>query len=816
MHYTAATIASVLSPASQLVRPNDVIEHLLTDSRQLIDPARTLFFALQGAGRSGHLFLNELYDRGVRNFVVSEEAVFPNSDVNVFKVADPLVALQQLALFHRSHFSIPVIGITGSNGKTVVKEWLYQLLHQRYQLMRSPRSFNSQLGVPLSVWQMNTDHELAIFEAGISTVGEMEKLEGMIRPTIGVLTNLGEAHDEGFHSREEKLQEKLRLFDEAALVVIPHHLAPQNAVHEYITWGKEKEASVQVKAVRMEKGGAAVELNFKAQSIVLHIPFTDEASVQNAVTCFCVLMALRLNPLDFLEGFRQLHTVDMRLQLKHGLNDCLIVNDSYSADLTSLRIALQFLRQQSSGLSRTAVLSDFAQTGKPRQELYTEVVKLLNTYGIKKLVAIGAELNEFLQQHPAVDLQVQAYPSTEDFILEYKTSSFFREIILIKGARRFGFERIAALFEERRHQTVLEINLNAIVHNVKQYRSLLRPQTKMMAMVKAFAYGSGAAEIAGVLQAQSVNYLAVAYADEGVELVKAGIRLPIMVMNTEPSAFGAIGAHNLQPVLFSFELLAQWQSYLEEQGLQHYPVHIELESGMNRLGFLPDETERLATMLSTGNLLQVQSVFTHLAASEDPAQDAFTLQQARLFEQGITILKKHLSYSFLQHIANSAAIVRHPQLQLDMVRLGIGLYGVEVDGEDKLDLQPVATLRSTIAQIRKVPKGESVSYNRRGVVQKDSLIATVRIGYADGYSRRLGNGVGKMLVRGQLAPVVGTVCMDMTMIDVTGIAGVQEGDEVVLFGKGLPIESLAAAIGTIPYEIMTGISQRVKRVYYNE
>jgi Alr-MurF fusion protein len=816
MHYTAVTIASVLSPASQLKWPNDVIEHLLTDSRQLVDPAHTLFFALQGAGRSGHLFVQELYDRGVRNFVLPKDVHFSEMEANVFVVENTLAALQQLAAFHRNHFSFPVIGITGSNGKTVVKEWLYQLLHSRFQLVRSPRSFNSQIGVPLSIWQMSKEHELALFEAGISTVGEMDKLQAIIRPTIGVLTNLGEAHDEGFHSREEKLREKFRLFNASNLVVLPHHLAALKTNSSCITWGKEKEANVQLKAVRQEKSGSVIELGFKEQTTDLHIPFTDEASIQNAVTCFCVLLALKLNPSDYLEGFRQLHAVDMRLQLGHGFNDCLIVNDSYSTDISSLRIALQFMAQQSSGLSRTVVLSDFAQTGKPGQQLYGEVLKLLKIYDIKKLIAIGAELNEFLQQHHAGDVLVQTYPSTEDFILDFKSSSFFREIILVKGARRFGFERIAALFEERQHQTVLEINLNALVHNVKQYRSVLQPQVKLMAMVKAFAYGSGAAEIAGILQSQSVHYLAVAYADEGVELVKAGIRLPIMVMNTEPNAFQAIATHNLQPVLFSPGLLTKWEAYLQEQGLQNYPVHIELETGMNRLGFLPEQIQALATQLSTTKLLQVQSVFTHLAASEDPEQDAFTLHQAQLFEQGVATLKESLGYSFLQHIANSAAIVRHPQLQMDMVRLGIGLYGVEVAGGDQLDLHPVATLRSTIAQIRKVAKGESVSYNRKGVVQRDSLIATVRIGYADGYSRRFGHGVGKMLVRGQLAPVTGTVCMDMTMIDVTDIAGVQEGDEVILFGKGLSIEAVAASIGTIPYEIMTGVSQRVKRVYYNE
>lgn len=473
------------------------------------------------------------------------------------------------------------------------------------------------------------------------------------------------------------------------------------------------------------------------------------------------------------------------------------------------------MKQQSSGLKRTVILSDFFETGRSKKELYAEIAGLLQTYKIDKVVAVGAEIGQELAQ--LLDtVALQCYASTDDLILGFKTSSFFKEIILIKGARKFEFERVARLFEKKLHQTVLEINLSALTHNLKEYQKQLRPGTKIMAMVKAFAYGSGGAEIASVLQFHNVHYLGVAYADEGVELVKAGIRLPVMVMNAEESSFQAIVDYNLQPVIYSFHLLEQFENYLKGQGLSSYPVHLEIETGMNRLGFSLAEVEAVAKRIAANSLLAIQSVFSHLAASENESQDDFTLRQFHIFKQATGILESYISYPFLKHIANTAAIVRHPPLQMDMVRLGIGLYGIESDEENRLDLQAVATLRSTIAQLKPVKKGESVSYNRRGVVNRDSMIATVRIGYADGYSRQFSSGAGKMWVKGRLAPVIGSVCMDMTMIDVTDIADVAEEDEVVIFGSQLPVQQVAGWIHTIPYELMTGVSQRVKRIYFHE
>ncbi len=790
------------------------ISHLLHDSRRIQQPSSSLFFALKTGRNNGHRFVSEAYEAGVRAFVVSEAVTLP-ADAVVIVVADTLAALQTLAAWHRWQFTLPVIGLTGSNGKTVVKEWLYHLLQGDENIVRSPRSFNSQIGVPLSVWEIGPSHSLGIFEAGISTRGEMEKLQRVIRPTIGVFTNLGTAHSEGFASDAEKRQEKLALFSEAEIVIGPMDRL-QGLNRPTLTWSHKPGADVVVRSVETTGSGAVISVQFGQSNIRITIPFTDEASVQNAITCLCVLLYLKKDPGRFAPLFQTLHSVDMRLQLQHAINDCLLINDSYSADLSSLHIALHFLAEQSAGRKRTIILSDFFENEKKGLSLYAEIASLLQRNGVQKVYAIGEKTGAELPFLLSPEIELLRFASTQDFVAQFRSSAFAREIILLKGARAFGFEQIAALFEQKLHGTVLQINLTALAHNVKAYQKHLQPEVKIMAMVKAFSYGSGGAEIASVLQFQKVAFLGVAYADEGVELVKAGIRLPIMVLNPEAASFGAIVEHNLQPVLYSLLLLQAFEAYAKSQGITQYPVHLEVETGMNRLGFSTDNLVAAGASLAAGTTLQIVSLFSHLAASEDPAQDDFTQQQASRFQQAANRLQEQLPYRFLKHLANSAAILRHPHLQLDMVRLGIGLYGIDAEAGTALALETVATLRSTIAQIRAVPKGESVSYNRRGVVDRDSRIATVRIGYADGYSRRFSNGVGKMLVRGQMAPVVGTVCMDMTMVDVTGIGGVKEGDDVVVFGKELPVEEMAGWIDTIPYEIMTSVSQRVKRVYYYE
>jgi Alr-MurF fusion protein len=820
MAYSIQTFCSIIQGEFISQYGDDKIENLVYDSRRILQPSSSLFFALKTARNDGHKYLASAHKKGIRNFIVSEKPEKELTDSNVILVEDTLYALQELASLHRNNFSFPVIGITGSNGKTIVKEWLNHLLEEDYQVVRSPKSFNSQIGVPLSVWQINEQHTLGIFEAGISNPREMEQLERIIHPTIGVLTNIGEAHNEGFLDSTHKLAEKLLLFKNCAVLIARNkdvggkkELIEKNT--KLITWGSAESNVFVLNAILKQKERTEITLTYESLTNAIVIPFVDDASIDNAISCCCVMLVLGYNADTIRKRIANLHAIDMRLQLKHSFNDSLVINDSYSADVTSLKIALDFLKQQSSGLNRTVILSEFVESGKTNEELYTEIANLLNNYEIKKLVAIGERMIEQVKGRLSPSVSFQGYLSTDDFINEFRSSQFYQEIILIKGARKFEFERIASLFEKKLHQTVLEINLNALAHNLKEYQKLLQPSTKIMAMVKAFSYGSGGAEIASVLQFHNVDYLGVAYADEGMELVKAGISLPIMVMNAEESSFQSIVDYNLQPVIYSSDLLHKFEGYLREQGIKSYPVHLEIETGMNRLGFSISEVENLAKYIATSSL-QVQSVFSHLAASEDPLQDDFTKQQANTFNKAVEIINQSISYPFLKHLSNSAAIVRHPQLQMDMVRLGIGLYGVEIDNNQLLELIPVATLRSTIAQLKHLKKGETVSYNRKGVVNRDSIIATVRIGYADGYSRQFGNGTGRMLVTGKLAPVIGAVCMDMTMLDVTDIGDVSEGDEVILFGSQIPVQNVAKWINTIPYEIMTSVSQRVKRIYFHE
>ena len=819
--YSAAQICKITRGKFICQSGEQPIRYLVYDSRRISQPDASLFFALVTSQDDGHRFIEEVYKKGVRNFVV-QTPVKALAGSNIIQVADTLEALQVLAASHRRQFSYPVIAITGSNGKTIVKEWLNQLLQEDYRIVRSPRSFNSQLGVPLSVWQMQESHNLGIFEAGISRPGEMQKLKWIIQPEIGILTNIGEAHNEGFRDRAEKIKEKLFLFEDCSIVIYPgddRELADAfsligNARH--FSWGSREHNFFRLAGTVQTAQQTILNAIVGGKEFTLNIPFTDQASVENVISCCCLLLALGYRSTGLAEKISLLHAIDMRLQLRRSFNDCLLINDSYSADITSLRIALDFLQQQAANLKRTVILSEFMDSGMDERNLYEQVAAMLVQYRIDKVIAVGEHLAGMLSKVLPGEVLIEAHPSTEDFMARFRSSVFYREIILVKGARKFGFERIAQLFEEKKHQTVLEINLNALVHNLRQYQKLLRPGTKLMAMVKAFSYGSGGAEIASVLQSHHVNFLGVAYADEGADLVRSGISLPIMVMNAESSSFQAIVDHNLQPVIYSWDILKKFEAYLKEQGLNQYPVHVELDTGMHRLGFDVHEADSIAGYLVSSGSFHLVSLFSHLAGSEDVLFDEYTMEQAAQFEEAAALFRNRLGYDFLQHISNSAAIVRHPHLQKDMVRLGIGLYGVEVDGTDALDLQVVATLRSTIAQLREVGKGDAVSYNRKGVMKENALIATVRIGYADGYVRYFGNGRGQMMVRGRRVPVVGSVCMDMTMIDVTSVAGVKEGDDVIIFGQGLPVQEVAGWADTIPYELMTSVSQRVKRIYYHE
>ena len=813
------------------------IQELLLDSRKLIHPTQTLFFALGGMKLDGHTYIEDLYKRGVRNFVVTKE---PNietyPDANFVLVKDSFAALQKLAGFHRAKFSLPVIGITGSNGKTVVKEWLYQLLHEDYHIVRSPKSYNSQVGVPLSLWLINPENTLGIFEAGISEPGEMQKLEKIIRPNIGLITNIGEAHSAGFLSARHKTKEKLTLFVNADILIyckdypdINQSIAEINALSKgsdetenkikTFTWSLSAEADVQVTSVLHKDNHSYITCLYQGRELEFEIPFSDKASVENAIHCASVMLYLKREFSVIRERMKHLSRIAMRLEMKDAINNCSLINDTYNSDIGSLKIAIDFLKQQNQHPKKTVILSDILQSGRGEMDLYQEVASLLEECKVNRLIGIGPSLNrqkKLFEKNEA--LQFESYDSTEDFLKHLDSSSFTNEVILLKGARRFRFEVIGKFLEKKAHETVLEINLNALTHNLKIYQSLLKPETKIMAMVKAFSYGSGSFEIANTLQFNRVDYLAVAYADEGIELRKNGITLPIMVMNPELRSFEAMIQYNLEPEIYSLNLLEKFTEVLAllrngDDG--KYKIHIELETGMNRLGFNKEEIPELIERIRPNHQLQIASVFSHLAASEDKAYDDFTKEQIKNFETMSQSICDQFDYKILRHILNSNGITRHTKAQFDMVRLGIGLYGIDSSDKVNTKLLPVSTLKTTISQIKHVKKGDTVGYGRVGKVSKDKTIATVGIGYADGLSRKLSNKVGRMLVNGQLVPIIGNVCMDMTMLDITG-ANAQEGDEVIVFGSNPGVEEVAEAAETIAYEILTGISGRVKRVYFQE
>lgn len=823
--YTFSDIADMLQVTPVQAPHNPLIELLLTDSRKLVAPESTLFFTLHSTGRSANPFVVPLYEQGVRAFVVDEsfDAMKSCPDASFIVVQDVLEALQKLAKRHRVRFSLPVIGITGSNGKTVVKEWLYHLLNHSYQIVKSPKSYNSQVGVPLSVWQINNQHTLGIFEAGISQANEMERLNAMIRPSIGVITSIGEAHAAGFKNVEEKIDEKLRLFEGASALIYGSNdpvlkrkvtgFAQHHPGIKILSWGSSEENTVCVLETITHGTTTSIHCRYKKSLLHFNIPFADVASVSNALTCITLMLYLNIPENVIAEHLHHLPVVEMRLEMKEGINHCSVINDSYISDLTSLSIALDFLEQQHQHPKRTVFLSDIYQLRKDKDTTYRYVSALLNKKKIDRLIAIGEDLMERREWFNKIP-EVHFFSDTESFLNAYPTFNFQHETILLKGARVFGFERIVSLLETKTHDAVFEINLSALRNNLRYYQNQLR-NTRLMVMVKAFSYGTGSFEIANILQHAKVDYLAVAYPDEGVELRQAGVRLPIMVMNPEEAGFDNMVKYNLEPEIYSFRMATAWIRYLEVHNITGFPIHLKLDTGMHRLGFEWNDISHVCMMLRESPQIKVQSVFSHLVGSENPSLDTYTQEQAKWFEKMCDEIAGVTGNTFLRHLANSAAITRHPNLRYDMVRLGIGLYGMDVHPEVAARLQEVGTLKTTISQIRVVKAGDSVGYNRAGRMTKDSTIATIRIGYADGYPRALGNGKGQVWINGKKAPVVGNVCMDMTMVDVSGIDA-REGDTVILFGPPFSVQQVAAHAGTIPYEILTGISQRIKRVYYHE
>ena len=811
---------------------NDEISELAIDSRAIERPAKALFITLKTPLRDGHDFIADAYDKGVRNFLVSERIdVAPYTEANIVLVKDTVAALQQVAAAHRKKFDIPVIGITGSNGKTIVKEWLGELLQDSYTLVRSPKSYNSQLGVPLSVWLMEPEHELAVFEAGISQPGEMERLERIIHPTIGIFTTIGEAHSEGFLDMRQKINEKLILFRHAKqLIYCTDHSKVHECILQYLhhlrdagperlelfTWSRKHEATLRVISEEIKEGKTTITAIYKGREKSITIPFSDDASAENAIHCWCAMLMLGLPGKTIRSRMELLQPVSMRLEMRQGINDCTVINDTYNSDLTSLQLALNYLGQQMQHAQHTVIMSDIMQPGRRDLDLYDEVATYVSRRNIQRFIGIGPALyknKESFRRHKK--LRSIFFKSTEHFLKNFHLLSFDKEAILLKGARVFAFEKISLLLEQKVHQTVLSIDLSALKGNLDAFRSLIKPGVKTMAMVKAFAYGSGSVEIANMLQHAGVDYLAVAYTDEGVALRKAGIRLPIMVMSPDMSSFDRMIAWKLEPEIYNFRSLEAFMSVAATLQVKEYPVHIKLDTGMHRLGFNPADMEGLAMRLAQLKEVRVASLFSHLAASDDPNEDPFTLAQAAAFEKMSGVLLRALPYAPFRHLCNSAAIARHPALQYDMVRLGLGLYGVDSSHELRGRLRQISTLRTSVAQVRYVPEGDSIGYGHHTIARRDMRIATICIGYADGYPRSMGRGRAHVLIHGQVAKTVGSICMDMCMVDVTDIDEVKEGDDAVVFGPGLPVTQLAEWAGTISYEIMTSISQRVKRVYTN-
>jgi len=810
--YTIKFICEVLKVKP--LKSNDLsskISELVYDSRKVNNPEESLFFALK-ATRDGHDFISDAYEKGIRNFIISVPVSYLNdkNDVNVIQVNNVLDFMQTLVTYHREQFDYPIIGITGSNGKSIVKAWLFQLLIPEKKVYQSPKSYNSQLGVALSLWNLGPQYELALIEAGISEPGEMDNLQKMIQPTIGIFTNIGVAHSQNFKSKPDKLEEKLKLFSDVNVLIAGSDYLSRDLIKpriKLISWGRTD--TDQIELISEERFNQVSKLKVRIGEVICicQVPFIDRASIENIMSCISTMYFLGYEAEIIVERIQGLKPLEMRLQLKKGVNHCSIIDDTYSNDLASLKISLEFLNQQNQHSVKTLILSEMEGLNES-EKLQQKLIALLNSSHLQKFIWVGKDYAWIKE----IDIDYKkVFDSTEQFLLHLTELNFNSESILVKGARKYLFERIVQRLTLRSHGTVLEINLNAISNNLMLYRSLIPKDVKLMAMVKAFSYGSGSFEVANLLQFSKVDYLTVAFADEGVELRTAGISLPIMVLSPDRDTFQTLIQYNLEPEVYSMSFLEEFVEFLQEQNIRGYKIHLKLDTGMHRLGFFPHEIETVILKLKKQEQVKVQSFFTHLVASGDPDQDAYTEQQISIYVEAAQKLELGLGYKFIRHVANTSAIVRWPSAHMDMVRLGIGLYGVDMD-KNFSNLEQVSSLKTTVTQIKELSEGETVGYDRKGVLTKDSKIATVKIGYADGYSRRFGNSVGKMQINGFLVPTVGNVCMDMCMLDITG-QDVQVGDEVIVFPN---IMESAAVIGTIPYELMVNISSRVKRVYYYE
>lgn len=817
MNYTLSQIAQIVKAVHTIIHQEEEIQAVYFDTRQISIPQRALFVAIESHKNDGHKYIHDAYQKGIRNFLVQYlDEKFFKQDANYIVVAHSIQALQIWAKYHRQLFNIPVIGITGSNGKTIVKEWLYFLLKDEYNICRSPRSFNSQIGVPISVLNLNDAHQLAIFEAGISLPQEMEKLESIIQPDIAILTHFGTAHSEGFSSDEEKLKEKLKLFAHSKINIIQkYHHSYLQSIHipiQYIGISENPTDVVYIEQVQKMSSYTQVNLYINKQKFSFRIPFVDEASIKNAITCFVCIYFLNaeLIPL-ILSRFAELPVISLRLEVKKGKFQSHIINDYYNSDIDSFEIAMSYFHQYQS--HKVLILSDFEQV-KNNDEIYQRAIQIIHTHTLKHLILIGNEWKKYLSQ---LLVNYTHYVTTADFInnIIIHSQIFFDATILIKGARRFEFEKIAQQLELKTHETILEIHIPALWHNLRYYKNIVGKNVKIMCMLKAAGYGSGSVEMAYALQKFGIDYIAVAYTDEGVELKQANIQLPIMVMLPEKNSFKDIIQYQLEPEIYSFEILNEFIQELEKQGIYQYPVHIKIDTGMHRLGFLPQDIPSLIHILSHQSHIVVRSIFSHFAASESDEHRAYTFKQIQLFDELSKQIETHLSYKTIRHICNSAAVNRYPQAHFDMIRIGIGMYGISDDWQEEKYLQNVLCLKTRIAQIKTLKKGDSVGYNRNTILDKDSEIAVIPIGYADGFSRKLGNKNFQVKYKEHLVPTIGNVCMDMTMIDVSHLNAVV-GDEIIIFNSQEDIKKMAKHTHTIPYEVLTSISQRVKRIYIYE
>jgi alanine racemase len=831
MKYNIQEINSILKSIFLQEKKNTIITQVCIDTRQITHAEQTLFFCLI-ARNDGHQHIEQAYKKGIRNFIVSKKMDCINfQEANFILVENTLKALQQLAQYHRGQYKIPVIGITGSNGKTIVKEWLYQLLSAEKNTVKSPKSYNSQVGVPLSVLNMEPDNELAIFEAGISTINEMENLQKIIQPTIGILTNIGSAHDAGFSSTEEKIKEKLKLFDGCEMVIfssdyeVAEQLSKQYAVDsmQLISFGKNVGDTFQITRKEKKNNSTLITINSKKSNIqhsAFSIPFTDDASIENCLHCVVTLLHLGFSLEKIQEKILLLRNLPMRLELKYGINNCTIIDDSYSADFHSFLVALDFLKQQESHKKKTLIISEFEDSGLNEKDFILKLKTVLQQTKFDKLIGVGKAFMHHIESLAYVVKEWYVFESTDQMLEQFNVLKFESEIILLKGARKFAFEKITAQLIGQTHATALEINLNALVSNLNVYRSYLQKNCGVIAMVKAFSYGSGSVEVASLLEKQHVDYLAVAYTDEGVELRKNGIKTPIMVMNPDAVDFDRMLENKLEPEIYSLKILNDLIKFLTVKSSELlksselFAIHIKLETGMNRLGFTENELDELISTLHLHNNILVKTVFSHLAASEDAQLDTFTNEQIAVFGKLSEKLIAAFDYPVKKHLVNSSGILRFPNAHYDYVRLGIGLYGVDSSASIQNKLEPIGKLKTRVAQIKPVKKGETIGYSRKGIAAEDMKIGVLAIGYADGYDRRLGNGIGEVFIAGQRAKIVGNICMDMCMVDLTHIDEVNEGDECEIYGKEISIIEQAKKIGTIAYELLTHISSRVKRLYY--